>query len=199
MLGKKNERSVSAERPDPNPRGKGRPTPKRKVAEAARRTPIVPADRSAAKKMSREQKRLERQRRDEFFARKQQGIREGDERYMDARDKGPTRRFIRDYIDSRYTIGEWVVPLTFVFLLVSIFLRSYPEVQVWLGIGIYAVLFIAFAETFIHWRRVRKHIETNHTRWDIPNRSWWYLMVRILMPRFLRRPHPQVSRGEYPK
>ena len=41
----------------------------------------------------------------------------GDDRYLPARDKGPVRAFARDYVDSRRTVGEYMLPLVIVFLL----------------------------------------------------------------------------------
>ena len=35
----------------------------------------------------------------------------GDERYLLARDKGPVRRFIRDFVDSRFSFIELMIPL----------------------------------------------------------------------------------------
>ena len=41
-------------------------------------------------------------------------MRTGDERYLPARDKGPVRRFIRDYVDSRFSFIELMIPLLMV-------------------------------------------------------------------------------------
>ena len=35
----------------------------------------------------------------------------GDERYLPSRDRGPVRRFIRDFVDSRFSFIELMVPL----------------------------------------------------------------------------------------
>ena len=34
----------------------------------------------------------------------------GDERYFMARDKGPVRRFVRDFVDSRFSFLELMIP-----------------------------------------------------------------------------------------
>ena len=77
--------------------GKGRPTPTRKEAEAAAR---------ARAKAALDPKATRRQQRDQRAARSQEvraGLKSGDERYLPARDKGPVRRFIRDFVDSRFS------------------------------------------------------------------------------------------------
>ena len=40
-----------------------------------------------------------------------QAMRSGDERYLPPRDKGPVRRFIRDFVDVRFSFIELMVPL----------------------------------------------------------------------------------------
>ena len=46
-------------------------------------------------------------------------MRTGDERYLPARDKGPVRRFIRDYVDSRFSFIELLIPLMLVVLILG--------------------------------------------------------------------------------
>ena len=36
------------------------------------------------------------------MAKQREALANGDERYLPARDKGPVRRFVRDYVDSRF-------------------------------------------------------------------------------------------------
>ena len=38
-------------------------------------------------------------------------MKRGDERYLPARDKGPVRRFVRDWIDARLCMAELLLPL----------------------------------------------------------------------------------------
>ena len=35
----------------------------------------------------------------------------GEERYLPARDRGPVKRFIRDYVDSRFSFVELMIPV----------------------------------------------------------------------------------------
>jgi hypothetical protein len=93
---------------------KGRPTPKRSEAEASRRTKVtVPKDRKEASKQSRERMRAEREK-------QRTALIAGDERYLPARDKGPVRRFARDYVDSRWSLAEFFLPYAVLVLILSI-------------------------------------------------------------------------------
>ncbi len=85
--------------------GKGRPTPSRKEAQAAARARAKgPQDKKAAA-------RAQRERRTESSATIREGMKRGDERYLPARDKGPVRRFVRDWIDARLCMAELLLPL----------------------------------------------------------------------------------------
>src|SRR3954452_17934925 len=94
--------SAEAERPG----AKGRPTPKRSVSQAANKRPLVPSgrDKKSAGQPSREQLREQR-------VRQRQAMLTGDERHLPARDAGAQRRFVRDYVDARFNIGEFMLPL----------------------------------------------------------------------------------------
>ena len=83
-------------------RGKGRPTPTRKEAEAAAKARA----RGTASGTSKQQ----RAQRAAMGARARQGMRNGEEKYLPERDKGPVRRFIRDWLDSRLSFLEFLLP-----------------------------------------------------------------------------------------
>src|SRR4051794_31505513 len=73
---------------------KGRPTPKRRDAEAQRAARVKPPkDRREASKMQRDRVKDDR-------SRTRNALLTGDERYLPARDKGAVRKFVRDMIDS---------------------------------------------------------------------------------------------------
>ncbi|HSU47182.1 MAG TPA: DUF3043 domain-containing protein, partial [Arthrobacter sp.] len=82
--------------------GKGAPTPSRKEQEAARKRPLVPNDRAAAKTADREARREEQ-------ARMRRAMDTGEERFLPVRDKGPQKRFARDFVDARFSLGEYVM------------------------------------------------------------------------------------------
>ena len=69
-------------------------------------------DKKAAQKVLRE-------RRTESNAKMREGMRTGDERYLPARDKGPVKRFIRDFVDARLSIAEFLLPLLVVIMVMQ--------------------------------------------------------------------------------
>ena len=78
---------------DERPGAKNRPTPKRRVQEAARKQPLVVTDRKVAKERDKEKRR-------EALARQRTAMVTGDDAGLPVRDKGPERRFIRDYSNT---------------------------------------------------------------------------------------------------
>ena len=45
-----------------------------------------------------------------------QALREGDERHLPPRDRGPVRKYVRDIVDSRRSVAEYFLPLALVIL-----------------------------------------------------------------------------------
>ena len=90
--------------------GKGRATPSRKEAEAARKKQMkTPMTRK-------EQAKRERAAREEIRAQAARRLKTGDDRYLPAREQGPVRRFTRDYVDRRRNVAEYLLPFLVVLL-----------------------------------------------------------------------------------
>ena len=47
------------------------------------------------------------------------GMKAGDERYLLPRDRGPVRRFVRDYVDTRLNMAEFAMPLLLIVSLLA--------------------------------------------------------------------------------
>src|SRR5689334_21759012 len=93
---------------------KGRPTPKRSEAQSQRRSVAnTPMTRKDASKRQREERRVQ-------LERQRQALAGGDERYLPARDRGPVRKFARDWIDSRFNVAEFFLPMAVVILVLSV-------------------------------------------------------------------------------
>jgi hypothetical protein len=168
---------------------KGRPTPKRSVAQSTRRSVAnTPTTRKEAAKRQREERRaaLERQR---------QALAGGDERYLPARDKGPIRRFARDFIDSRFNIAEFFLPMAVVILVLSMI--RVPALQniallLWLVVIVLIVL-----DSIVTGVRLKKRLNERFPD-DNKRGAVAYALMRSLQMRRLRLPKPQVKRGERP-
>ncbi|WP_371496670.1 DUF3043 domain-containing protein [Kitasatospora sp. NBC_00374] len=184
-LAEQDEKTLSRDPQAP----KGRPTPKRSEAEANRRTRVtVPKDRKEANRQARERMRSEREK-------QRTALLEGDERYLPARDKGPVRRFARDFIDSRWSAAEFFLPYAVVVLVLSVMkVQSLQLLSTLLFMAFFVVVILDFLRLGFGLRKaLRERFPDQNTRGVIA-----YAMMRTLQMRRLRLPKPQVKRGERP-
>lgn len=172
--------------------GKGHPTPKRRDAEAANKRPLVPADRKEAARLSRERERAAR-------ARTQEAMLTGDERYLPARDKGPVRRYTRDYIDARWNIGEFFLPISVGALLFVVFMGGNESLARFALVAIfvlYGVVLGSIVDILIATQRLKRRIAAKFGA--VPRGTLAYAAMRAYQMRRMRMPRPQVGRGQYP-
>ncbi len=167
--------------------GKGRPTPTRKEAEAAARA------RAKVPRTRKEQAAAQRAARGETAAKMRQAMKTGDERYLPARDRGPVRRFIRDFVDSRFSFIELMVPL----LIVSMIL-GYSGNQTAMNLG-NTVLFTTILVIVIDIVMLRFRLRREMAR-RFPGEPTkgvtMYAAMRSLQMKFLRLPKAQVKIGQ---
>jgi hypothetical protein len=168
---------------------KGRPTPKRSEAQSQRRTLAkAPANRKEAAKRVREARRVDAMRQREALA-------NGDERYLPARDKGPVRRFARDYVDSRWSVAEFFLPLAVIILLLSIVgnvgLKSL-SLLLWIVVIVLILVDSLFKGIALRSALARRFPDENRRG------AVLYALMRTLQMRKMRLPKPQVARGERP-
>jgi hypothetical protein len=177
---------------EPDGAGKGRPTPKRKQAEAANKRPLVPNDRKAAAKSARLDARVQRNR--EFEA-----LKTGDERFLPAKDRGPVRRFMRDHVDARRNLGEFFLPMAVVLLLLQVTLASVnASLAVVTLVFLYAFVLAMMVDAFLMWRTLKKKLVAKFGADAIPRGATMYAVMRVFQFRRSRLPKPQVKHGEYP-
>ncbi|MEY9963639.1 hypothetical protein ABIA33_001672 [Streptacidiphilus sp. MAP12-16] len=182
------EKSDAPERPDAEAK-KGRPTPKRSEAEANRRgRAYVPKDRKEAAKEARSRDRSARDR-------QRAALLSGDESALPPRDKGPVRRFARDYVDSRMTAAEWFLPFAVIILLLSV-LRN-PGLQL-LSLTLWVVIIVLIVgHSFVLAFGLRKQLAQRFPDKNAKG-AVAYALMRTLQMRRLRLPKPQVKRGQKP-
>ncbi|WP_120004786.1 DUF3043 domain-containing protein [Nesterenkonia muleiensis] len=171
------------------PEKKGVPTPRRKDQEAARRRPLVHNDRKAARAAQR--KALQEQR-----AKVRQAMETGEEKYLPVRDRGPQKRWVRDYIDARTGIGEWMLILVLLFLFISFLMTE--ETRALISYLLFILMFAVLTELFWVARQARKGLEAKFGLGNVEKGVRFYASMRALQMRRLRLPKPLVSRGEYP-
>jgi len=169
------------------PGGKGRPTPSRKEAEAAAKA------RAKVPRTRREQMMAQRGARSESSKTVRQGMKDGDERYMLARDKGPVRRFIRDFVDSRFSFVELMVPLLIVTLLLG-----YSGSPYLVGVGntvLLGTVLLVVLDIFLMRFKLRRELARRFP--DEPTKgTTYYAIMRALQMKFMRMPKAQVKIGQ---
>lgn len=191
-LGKKDAQTPAPPEPETQTPtvGKGRPTPTRKEAEEARRQALKgPTDPKARRKMEREQARLERN-----AAR--EALMSGDERALPARDAGPVRKYVRDYVDSRWTLGEFFIPIAIVVLIVGL-LRN-PQLQMIISYVWFIMLLLLVVDMTVLLLRLRKQLAAQFPDPAERKGTMFYAGMRALQIRRLRLPPPKVKAGGKP-
>ena len=173
-----------------NESGKGRPTPKRKESESARKLGIsVPKDPKAARRAASARDR-------EARAKSRAGLMAGDPAYFPRRDAGPVKAQVRDYVDRRRTVGEFFIPFAFVVLLLG--LINNPTVQttvvyVWTSVLLLVVLDTILVGILLG-RSLRKEFPEKSERKGAVS----YGVLRALQLRRFRIPPPRLKAGGKP-
>ena len=184
---------------------KGRPTPKRRDAEAQRggprRGPVAPppttqreaykrsraagtGKRGATTKAERKQANAERRER----------MMSGDERFLLARDKGPAKALARDVVDARRNLIGLFMPLALVVVLSYVVA---PAVQATISLMMLVILLFMVGEGVFLARLVDRRVHERYP--DEPAgavKLGWYAFVRASQLRRLRAPRPRVSPGD---
>lgn len=181
--------------------GKGRPTPTRRESEARNRRPLIGAP-AAPAGATRAERKAARQARN-AVAREERGkqrtaMASGDDRYLPARDKGPARRYARDYIDSRRNLGEYFLPIALFSLIIGVV--NVPTLRLFSLVLLYGFVLITAVDSYLLRRRVQKQVEKKFEGRNLPGvaGAGTYGMMRSLQFRRGRNPKPQVARGEHP-
>ena len=183
--------------PSPKPGGKGRPTPRRKDQQAKNLHPVVPKDRAAAKREARAA-------REAAWKRQNKAMVTGEEKYLPSREKGPVKRYIRDYVDARFCLGEYFMPLVFVLIVISFtftrLLPQYPLISFYTILAMNGYLLAAIADAVWCWARLRRRLTAKFGQEKVKDEGTilFYIMSRCFMLRRWRRPAALVKRGQYP-
>jgi hypothetical protein len=167
--------------------GKGRPTPTRKEAEAAARA------RAKVPRTRKEQMAAQRAARGDTSRKMREAMKTGDERYLPSRDRGPVRRFIRDFVDSRFSFIELMVPL----LIVSMVL-SYTGRPGMIQLGntvLFTTILVIIVDIFMLRFRLRRELARRFPD-ESTKGATMYAAMRSLQMKFLRLPKAQVKIGD---
>ncbi len=169
------------------PEGKGRPTPTRKEAEAAAKARAKPP--RTRKEMAAAQK----QQRQQGQSKMREAMRTGDDRYLPARDRGPVKRFIRDFVDSRFSFVELLIP---VLLITTIMAWSGNQALASYGNAALFGMLVLIVFDMVRLRfRLRRELAARFPG-EPTKGTTYYAVMRSLQMKFMRLPKPQIKIGQ---
>ncbi|MFE6733242.1 DUF3043 domain-containing protein [Microbacterium sp. NPDC057650] len=168
--------------------GKGRATPTRAEQEAARRRPLV-ADTKEARAAAKADLQARRDR-------ARLGMERGEDKYLPARDQGPQRRWVRDYVDAGWHLSEWVMAMMIVVIIAA--LMPITTIAYSAMIALWVFMLLAVLDMVLLAWRVKRKAAAKFGKERLERGLGWYAAMRSLQMRFMRLPKPQVKRGQYP-
>jgi len=167
--------------------GKGRPTPTRREAEAAAKA------RAKVPRTRKEVAAAQRNTRSESSKTVRQAMKSGDERYYPARDRGPVKRFLRDFVDSRFSLIELVIPLLLVTMILG-YSGNAGLARIGNTVLLVTVLLVIGDIVML---RFRVHREMGRRFPDEPMKGvTYYAVTRALQMKFMRLPKAKVKIGQ---
>lgn len=170
--------------------GKGRATPSRKEAEAARK------QRLKAPTSRKDQVKREREMRDSIRTRQREALKTGEEKFLPARERGPVRRFARDYVDRRRNVAEYL--LVFLVLILVMGAVASAAQQTWVGTATFftypLIIVLVIVDEFILVRGLRRELKARFSP-DETGGTAGYAVLRTMQLRRMRLPKPQIERG----
>lgn len=167
-----------------------------KQAQAAGIRPLVPVDRKASAKAAKA--RLREKENAEYEA-----MQNGDINHMPKAERLPWRIYIRDYVDARFNLGEWFIPVAFAILIVSMFVTSLMQNQ-WASIIMmalmYGYLIAVIIDVWLMWRKLKakliaKYGEQSVSRAPAPSPTLGAVRFRCVVGGF---PSRVTQRGHWP-
>jgi hypothetical protein len=175
--------------------GKGRPTPKRREAEARKRGPVAPPPRTQreAVRLAKANRPTKEQRRAEATERRER-MAAGDQRYLLPRDRGPVRAYVRDLVDSRPHLSGLFMPLALI--VVASLVLPFPDAQRLLSLFCTVALATMVVEGIVLGIQVSRKARAKFPQEKVNALGLgWYAFTRASQLRRLRVPKPRVKRG----
>jgi len=117
----------------------------------------------------------------------------GDLANLPARDQGPARAMVRDFVDRRRSMAEYMLPLLLVILVLS-FVRSDAVVSLVFALWTTTIVATALDEFFLVFklkRELKQRFDDDKTKGAV-----MYGVLRSTQLRRTRRPRPVIERGD---
>ena len=113
-----------------------------------------------------------------------------------ARDRGPIRKYVRDWVDARLSLGTLAMPMMIVVLVLT-FIND-PQWRVVANIVLWAfVLLVVLDSVFMAWQ-LRRVLKRRFGAKDAKGHGWYATMRAVQLP-FMRMPKPQTKLFRYPE
>jgi hypothetical protein len=179
----------------PSETGKGRPTPKRREAEAGRYTPIGGSSRRPSGPRTPEQKAQDKTKDRAERVRKSEAMRRGEEWALLPKDRGPARALARDYVDSKRRVSEYYMYILLLLMVVLFTAGRAAKIQLYLDLFLLVLVVVLLADAFSLRRGLRRLMTER-----LPDVSTVgltrYAVFRAIQIRRFRMPQPRVQPGE---
>ena len=157
---------------------KNRPTPSRKQAQAARLEALHP---KLTPRQARAADAAARAKREDMT--------------IQARENTPVRVLMRNYIDARWSVTEFMVPLLLVMIAPVFLLNNYPMLSTVVTAVVWGAMLVAIGNIAWAWRGFRRELAQRY-----PHESTKGLLMmfisRMIMMRRMRQPAPAIKRGD---
>ena len=159
-------------------RKKDAATPSRRQAEAARMERLHPS------LSPKEQRRVDRE------ARSKSRVDQ-----WDRVENSPERQLVRDYVDTRWTVAEFMLPAMILVMAATMATMNNIVLSSYIAVSLWVLLAITIINVAVMWFGFKKLLAERHP--GSPTRGLLvYMFNRSLMIRRFRRPAPRINRGE---
>ena len=159
------------------PQKKSVPTPSRREAEAARRERLNPT--LSPKEAKRRQREAESAHR---------------KRSWDAVEESQPRQLMRDLVDSRFSLGEFAMPVLLAIMALTLIPGFAPYVQ-WLLYASWLFILALVVDSYLTWRRY-KVLAAQRVPTAPLKGMFMYGFNRQMSFRRWRQPAPRIKRGD---
>lgn len=153
-------------------------TPTRKEAEAARMQRLHP------NLSPKDQRKADR--RAKF---------ESQQQMWDKVERSPERQLLRDYVDARWTVAEFMMPAMILIMALMMVTMNSTTWSAYVAFGLWGIFILAIINIAVMWRSYKRLLAERHP--GTPTKGLlMYMINRAMMIRRFRRPGPRISRGE---
>ena len=129
----------------------------------------------------------------ESSQRVRQGMKAGEEKYLLPRDKGPVRRFIRDFVDSRFSFIELIIPLLVVTMILGY--SGNDSLESFSSALLFGSVMLVILDMVVLRFRLRRQLAIRFP--DEPTKgTTYYAVTRAMQMKFMRLPKPKVKIGQ---